>query len=29
MMTLAMENAKLTDECLDGAKVPVPSFAKD
>lgn len=29
MVALTIENTKLTDECLDAAKVPVPAFAKD
>jgi hypothetical protein len=29
LVLLSSENAKLTNECLDGAKIPVPAFAKD
>lgn len=29
MVDLAIENNKLTDECLDGAKILVPAFVKD
>jgi len=29
LVALTLENAKLTDECLDGAKIPVPAFVRN